>query len=164
MAQPSNPVRQEAVSSINSRKNESTRSTNPTGFSPKVQQSAYRPLNPGHSQQFRQRPPPLPSPNRPSAHAPQPQNSAWNFTSSFGPQRSPLKEIASASQSQTVQQTKVQVGEYVENISYPEKQGKIVSNYQPLYVCSAGNKKAHRRELAEDSDCSYKWHETLEPV
>lgn len=143
MAQPSTLVRhKEDVSSINSRKNESTRSTNPTGFSPKVQQSAYRPPNPGHSQQFRQRPPPLPSPNRPSAHALQPQNSAWNFTSSFGPQRSPLKEIASASQSQTVQQTKVQVGEYVENISYPEKRGKIASNYQPLYVCSAGNKKA----------------------
>lgn len=144
MAQASTPVRQkEAVSSINSRMNESTKSTNPSGFSPKVQQSAYRPLNPGHSQQFRQRPPPFPSPNRPSAPASQPQNSAWNFTSSFGSQRSPLKEITSTSQSQTVQQTKVQVGEYVENISYPERQDKIVSNYQPLYVCSAGYRKAH---------------------
>lgn len=164
MAQPNTSVRQkEAVSSINSRKNESTKSTNPAGFSPKVQQSAYRPLNPGHSQQFRQRPPPLPSPNRPSAHAPHPQNSAWNFTSSFGPERSPLKEITSSSQSKTVQ-TKVQVWEYVENILYPEKQGKIVSNYQPLDVCSAGSKNGHSWELAEDSDCSYKWHETLESV
>lgn len=148
MAQPSTPVRQkEAVSSINSRMNESTKSTNPAGFSPKVQQSAHRPLNPGHSQQFRQRPPPFPSPSRSPAHASQPQKSTWNFTSSFGPQRSPLKEITSTSQSQTVRQTKVQVGEYVENIHIQKSKIKL-SVIISHYTCA---QQEIRRPTAENS-------------
>lgn len=126
MEQPSTPVKQkEAVSIVRSGKNEST---NPTGFPPKGQQSMYRPQNPGHSQQFRQGPPPIPSPTRPSAPVAHTQDTSWMITSSFGPQRPPLKEITGTNQPRTMQQTKVQVEEYIENMSKSISQ--IFSNFQ----------------------------------
>ncbi|XP_075876331.1 spermatogenesis-associated protein 22 isoform X2 [Nelusetta ayraudi] len=104
MEQPSTPVKQkDAVSIVRSGKNVFT---NPFGFPPKCQQSMYRPQNPGHSQQFRQGPPPIPSPIRPSAPVAHTQDTSWMITSSFGPQRPPLKEIAGTNQPRIMQQTK----------------------------------------------------------
>lgn len=126
MEQPSTPVKQkDAVSIVRSGKNVST---NPFGFPPKGQQSMYRPQNPGHSQQFRQGPPPIPSPIRPSAPVAHTQDTSWMITSSFGPQRPPLKEITGTNQPRTMQQTKVREEDYRENMSKSISQ--IFSNFQ----------------------------------
>lgn len=107
MEQPSTSVRQkEAVSMIRSAKNAPT---NPAGFPPRVQQSMYRPQNPGHRQQFRQGPPSIPSPSRTSAPVAQTQDSSWMITSSFGTQRPALKEMTGTHQPRAKQQAKVQV-------------------------------------------------------
>lgn len=106
MGQPNTPVRQKGgVSMVTSGNNVPT---NPTGFPPKGQQSMFRPRNPGHSQQFRQQPPLIPSPSRPSTPTAHTQDSSWMITSSFGPLRPALKGTAGTNQSQTTQQTKVQ--------------------------------------------------------
>ncbi|XP_049448001.1 spermatogenesis-associated protein 22 isoform X1 [Epinephelus fuscoguttatus] len=117
MGQPSSSVRQQDFRpGVNSRQSNyqaqhiresaQNKATPHTGFSQMGQQSSYRPPNPTqYSQQPRPAPAPVSPPSRPSARATQPQSNSWNFTNSFGPQRSPFQGNRSTNQSQTVRQT-----------------------------------------------------------
>ncbi|XP_026184813.1 spermatogenesis-associated protein 22 [Mastacembelus armatus] len=115
VGQPSNPVRQHDPRQNKCQTPHSTGSaqskpTPHTGFSQIGQQASYRPTNPTHlySQQSRPLPPPLPAPSRSSVPAIKPQDTSWNFTNSFGPQRSTFEGKRNLSQSQTPQTVKTQ--------------------------------------------------------
>lgn len=98
VGQPSDWVRQQEPSSglteyqaLCSRDGIQKKSTTLTGFSQRGQKSFVRAPNPIQSQQSKALPAPVPSPNKLSARAVQPQSSSWKFTNSFGPQRPPFE-------------------------------------------------------------------------
>lgn len=132
MEQRSTPVKQkETVSMVRTGRNVPT---NPAGFPPRVQQSMFRPQNPGHNPQFRLGPLSIPSPTRTSVPGAHTQDSSWMITSSFGTQRPALKEITGTNQPCAKQQTKVEVENLVENMS--RSFSEMVPNFQCIQCVS----------------------------
>ncbi|XP_068601080.1 spermatogenesis-associated protein 22 [Brachionichthys hirsutus] len=119
MVQPSNSMRKQE-SSLNSRQSEhrppcsgehaQSKRTAQSAFFQGSQQPFYRAPSPTpeYSQQPRAPLAPVPPPNRLPAPVAQSQNNSWNFTNTFGHQKSPVERKRSTNQPEAVHQTQKQ--------------------------------------------------------